>query len=265
MPGTDSWNPQQYDRFVAERSQPPRDLLAMVEPVPGGRAVDLGCGTGAYTVELHEHAEAATTLGLDTSAAMLTEAEGRATDGVTFLRADLRTAPDHGPFDVAYSSAVLHWVPDHDTVVRDLTGALNPGGQLAVTMPANFDHPSHTVAAEVLRRTEFAEAGGAKLVTGPGHHVNPPEHYAELLHRLGYEQQHVRLQVYGHTLESTAQVVEWTSGTLLTPVRSALANDPDRYERFVDQYRERLLAVLGEREPYFYPFKRILFWGRLAA
>ena len=34
------------------------------------------------------------------------------------------------------------------------------------------------------------------------------------------------------------------------------------FERFVERYRGRLLEVIGERSPYFYPFKRILFWGR---
>ena len=31
---------------------------------------------------------------------------------------------------------------------------------------------------------------------------------------------------------------------------------------FVEAYRARLLSVLGDRSPYFYPFKRILLWGR---
>jgi hypothetical protein len=30
----------------------------------------------------------------------------------------------------------------------------------------------------------------------------------------------------------------------------------------VERYRRRLLDVIGEREPYLYTFKRILFWGR---
>jgi trans-aconitate 2-methyltransferase len=196
---------------------------------------------------------------------MLAEAEKLATGEISFQQMDLRDAVGLGPFDVAFSSAVLHWVPDHDQVIRSITEALSPGGQLAVQMPANFDHASHTVAAEVLKRSEFAEAGGAKLVTRPGLHVHPPEHYAELLHQLGYAEQHVRLQVYGHELTDTAQVVEWTSGTLLTPVRSAMATDPDRYDRFVDQYRARLIEVLGDRSPYFFGFKRILFWGRRPA
>ena len=71
----------------------------------------------------------------------------------------------------------------------------------------------------------------------------------------------VRLQVYGHLLESTAEVVEWVRGTTLTRFFKRLP--PELHEPFVDAYRHALLALLGEHTPYFYPFKRILMWGRL--
>ena len=56
-------------------------------------------------------------------------------------------------------------------------------------------------------------------------------------------------------------VVEWVKGTSLTRFRTRL--DDATYEAFLDRYRARLLEVLGDRSPYFYTFKRILFWGRL--
>ena len=38
--------------------------------------------------------------------------------------------------------------------------------------------------------------------------------------------------------------------------------DPELFEQFVDEYRRRLLRAIGDTAPYFYPFQRILFWGR---
>ena len=67
-------------------------------------------------------------------------------------------------------------------------------------------------------------------------------------------------EVYGHHLASTADVVEWVKGTSLTRFKERLS--PDLYEEFVDRYRQRLVAVLGDHRPFFYPFKRILFWAR---
>ena len=45
----DTWDPEKYARFAAERSRPFFDLLDLVTPIPGGRAVDLGCGPGELT------------------------------------------------------------------------------------------------------------------------------------------------------------------------------------------------------------------------
>ena len=70
----------------------------------------------------------------------------------------------------------------------------------------------------------------------------------------------MRLEVYGHELASTDEVVEWVIGTLLTPYRSRLS--PELFAAFLEQYRRRLIEELGERRPYFYGFPRILCWAR---
>jgi trans-aconitate 2-methyltransferase len=70
----DPWDPASYERFAAERNAPFFDLLALVRPIPGGRAADLGCGTGALTAELRRRVQGAETLGVDSSAAMLARA-----------------------------------------------------------------------------------------------------------------------------------------------------------------------------------------------
>ena len=57
MPGGERDRPGLGSRPVlevaAERAKPFFDLLAMVHPVPGGDVIDLGCGTGELTAQLH--------------------------------------------------------------------------------------------------------------------------------------------------------------------------------------------------------------------
>src|SRR5215207_5271929 len=94
MPVTDdTWNPTQYNRFQAERTQPFRDLLAMVAPQPDMHIVDLGCGTGELTAELHRTLHARRTIGIDRSKNMLSRAAahaaGHAADGLNFEHGDL--------------------------------------------------------------------------------------------------------------------------------------------------------------------------------
>lgn len=253
----DAWNPKQYERFRDERRQPFFDLMALVQPQAGMRVVDLGCGTGELTRLLHLHLQARETLGIDRSEAMLAKSGAYAGGTLRFEHADIAAFAAGGPYDLIFANAALQWVPAHHELLPRLTTALTAGGQLAVQVPANHDHPSHLVAAEVAAEAPFRDALGGYVRLSP---VLAPEQYAELLDRLGYREQHVRLQVYGHHLESRDDVVEWVKGTLLTDYQSRLP--ADLYERFLARYRDQLRAHLDDTHPYFYPFKRILLWGR---
>jgi trans-aconitate 2-methyltransferase len=266
MTKQDTWNPAQYRKFGAERARPFEDLLALVNAAPSGRGiehvVDLGCGTGELTARLHEHLDAADTVGVDSSAAMLEKAHPLEQAGLRFELGDIAAFDACGEFDVVFSNAALHWVPDHPRLLGRLRDALRPSGQLAVQVPANGDHASHALPFEIAHEAPFRQAlrdaGDALIEATP---VLTPERYAEALDELGFAEQHVRMQVYGHHLASTADVVEWTKATTLTRYECGLP--PELYVEFVDRYRHRLLDTLGDRSPYFYTFKRVLLWGKL--
>jgi len=256
---TDTWDPQQYDRFREQRRQPFDDLVRLVIPIPGGRAVDLGCGPGGLTAELHRGIRAAETVGIDSSAAMLAQAAAHAGGGLRFELGDLSTYAGRG-LDLVFANASLQWVPDHPALVTRLRQALGPNGQLAFQVPANWDHPSHLLAIEIAGESPFLEAFGGAPPLDHTRSVLPPETYAELLDRLGAAEQHVRLQIYGHHLESAEMVVEWVKGTMLTSFRAALP--PALFEVYLDRYTTRLVERLGTARPYFYAYKRILCWAR---
>lgn len=254
----DTWNPAQYERFKAMRAQPLYDLAALITRRPGLEVVDLGCGTGEMTRWLHQELGAKGTLGIDSSQAMLEKSAHYAAPGLRFEKADIRDfSAAEAAFDLVFSNAALHWLPHHEELIARLTRWLRPGGQLAVQMPDNGDHPSHFIAGEVAREPAFLEA--LKNFAIP-RHVLEPEKYATLLHRLGYEEQVVKVQVYGHLLDSKEEVVEWVKGTLMTDYQKRLS--PELYARFVERYRARLLPRLEDTAPYFYSYRRTFLWAR---
>jgi trans-aconitate 2-methyltransferase len=253
----EGWDPDLYARFAAERRRPFEDLLALVSPIPGGRAADLGCGPGALTRVLHERVRAATTLGIDSSGAMLAKAAAHAGGGVAFERGDIADFAPAAPFDLVFSNAALHWVPDHPSLLERLTRAVAPGGQLAFQVPDNFDHPSHKSAEEVAAQEPYRSA---LADTKHSRHVLAPEAYAAILDRLGYVEHDVRLQIYGQRLPSRADIVAWVEGSLLSEYRRRLA--PETFARFLDDYRETLFAKVADERPFFFTYRRILAWAR---
>lgn len=259
---TDAWDPAIYRQFAAERTQPFIDLLALIQPARFRKAVDLGCGPGELTCVAADQLQCDDMLGIDNSKAMLAEARAHCEPGVRFAHGDLVAWTSNADHDLVLANASLQWVPDHAEVLGRWAAALTPGGQLAVQVPANAHMPSHAVAREVAHTEPFLSAFGSH---GPpsdpvADNVLEPEQYASILFDLGFAQQHVRLQVYPHALASSRSVVDWVRGTTLTRFQRRL--DPQTYADFLAAYEQRLIEVIGDRSPYFFPFRRILLWAR---
>ena len=254
------WSPAQYRKFADERRKPFVDLLDLVEVPPGGlaRGVDLGCGPGELTALAAARLGVDRLVGIDNSPTMLAAAGEHRSEHCEFVEGDLAAWTSGHDHDLVLSSAALHWVPDHAGVLARWTAALAPGGQLAVQVPANADAVPQQLANGVASRPHFADAFGP---AGPppdpvADNVLLPEQYSTVLHSLGFEEQHVRLQVYAHVLSDSRAVVEWVKGSTLLRFQKALPADV--FAQFLDEYERRVVDVLGDGEPYFYPFKRIL-------
>ncbi len=102
------------------------EMLPLLDPQPGERIIDLGCGTGQLTAEIA--AKGAETLGIDASAEMIGQARQNYPK-LKFQLADARTFAVSDPFDAVFSNAALHWIPEAHNVVQSIYRALRPGGR----------------------------------------------------------------------------------------------------------------------------------------
>ncbi len=261
---TDVWDPDRYHRFSEQRARPFRDLVAMVRPCDGGRLLDLGCGSGELTAEAMTTLGAVEALGVDASATMLDRARQLDVAGLDVALGDLADpaaldAVAERPWDVIVANASLQWVPDHVEVLRRWRDLLGPGGQMAVQVPANPDHPSHLAITEVLHAEPFFSLLDGAPPPDPLLSVLAPDRYAEALWAMGATDQRVLVEVYGMEMANSDAVADWTSGTALNRVRAVL--DDERFAEFTERYRALLAEELGGAAPYFYAFKRILMWA----
>ena len=135
-----------------------REVLA---PQPGERVLEVGPGTGYYTLDVAEWvAPGGTVEILDLQEEMLDHtlrrARERGLSNITPARGDARELPyADASFDAAYLVTVLGEIPDQEAALRELARVLRPGGRLVVG--ELFGDP-HWVSPKRLRQR--AEAAG---------------------------------------------------------------------------------------------------------
>ncbi|HET7099502.1 MAG TPA: methyltransferase domain-containing protein [Terriglobia bacterium] len=121
------WKADRYAEhapFVPLLGQPVLDLL---NPQPGERILDVGCGDGALSARVSE--AGAGVVGVDGSPDMVAAAKQR---GIDARLADAFHLSFEAEFDAAFSNAALHWMKrDPDAVLQGVRRSLKPGGRFA--------------------------------------------------------------------------------------------------------------------------------------
>ncbi len=120
-----AWSAAAYARDAGFVPALGAGALALLDPRPGERVLDLGCGEGALTARIA--AAGAEVAGLDPDPSMAAAARRR---GLRVVERDAHEPFGEGEFDAVFSNAALHWMRDPPRVLSNAFAALRPGGRL---------------------------------------------------------------------------------------------------------------------------------------
>ncbi|PWU04551.1 MAG: trans-aconitate 2-methyltransferase [Terriglobia bacterium] len=249
------WDADLYLKFGDERTQPVRDLIHRIQLTNPRRIMDLGCGPGNSTAELRRRWPLSAIAGLDNSPEMIAKAR-ESFPGAQWEVADAASWKPPEPFDLVFSNAMLHWLPDHGRLCRHFMEQVTEGGALAVQVPAHYDSPLHREILDVSHDPmwDAQMAAARQRLTH-----QPPAFYYGTLQPVA---RHVDLweTTYYHVLAGPEAVVEWFRGTGLRPFLEALPGKEER-ARFESLLLERYRVVYPRQNDgkILFPFRRLFF------
>lgn len=174
----EAWNGESGQRWVADADRRDRvlapvadALLAVADPRPGERVLDLGCGCGVTTLAAARAVgPAGSVTGVDLSAPMLGLARERRDDDalshVDFVQGDAQVHDVGGPYDLAMGRFGTMFFADPVAAFTNVGRALRPGARLCLaTWQPLADNEWLIVPGTVLLRYGKLPAGAGD---GPG-------------------------------------------------------------------------------------------------
>jgi SAM-dependent methyltransferase len=124
----------EYEAYVGRWSRGvAREFLAWLAVPSGGRWLDVGCGTGAFSETILALAEPSRVTGIDASEGYVAHARKRVRDGrARFVRADAQHLPfGDDAVDAAASGLVLNFLPRPGLGLAEMARVVRDGGVAA--------------------------------------------------------------------------------------------------------------------------------------
>jgi trans-aconitate methyltransferase len=118
------WDAQRYQSQHSYVFKHGEGLVDLLDPKPGERILDLGCGSGQLTARIAE--AGATVIGMDLSPDMIAQARANYPE-IDFRIGDAAAFEVEEPVDAVFSNAVLHWVQNAEAAIERVHRALKPG------------------------------------------------------------------------------------------------------------------------------------------
>ena len=148
-------------------------MLDMADIISTDHIIDIGCGTGASTIEAARRAPAGKVLGVDISDPLLARAAQRAkavgVQNASFLLADAQThdfSPQH--FDVLVSRLGMSFFSDTVAALKNLSNGLNDHGRMVFVCWASVaQNPWFDVPRKAAEERLGAQPKGDPTAPGP--------------------------------------------------------------------------------------------------
>ena len=253
-PITHEFDGRKYEKASAHQREWGTKLIAELDLHGTERILDLGCGDGALSARIADLVPNGEVTGIDASRGMIEAAQPKGRKNLRFLLMDIDELNYVEQFDVVFSNATLHWIKDHERLLRNAGRALRKGGRLRFNF-AGDGNCSHffSVVREAMSAEEFAVhfAGFDWPWYTPS-----VEEYSALMDASGLDNGRVWGENADRYFPDAEEMIKWIDQPSLVPF---LAHVPDRAKpRFREYVVKRMIEETRQDDGRcFETFRRI--------
>jgi trans-aconitate 2-methyltransferase len=147
---------KKYEKASEHQKEWGTKLIAELNLKGYESVLDLGCGDGSITAQIAALLPEGEVLGIDASEGMISAALPKERQNLTFRRIDINDLDFNEQFDIVFSNATLHWIKDHNRLLRNVGRSLRPGGLLRFNFAGEGNCSNFfSVIQEAMARQEF--------------------------------------------------------------------------------------------------------------
>jgi trans-aconitate methyltransferase len=232
------WNAANYAANSVVQQTWARELIARLALRGDEHVLDVGCGDGKVTAEIARAVPRGAVVGIDASKEMVAFARktfpASKHSNLNFKICDARKMLFKNKFDVFFSNAALHWVDDHEAILRGAAWVLKPGGQIIISCGGKGNaHDVFLMLRPEMRLRRWRDF--FRRMPRP-YFFYAPGDYEKWLPKFGFKINALKLAPKDVTYDGANGFATWLRTTWLPYV-----------QRVPEQLREEFIAAVTQR------------------
>jgi trans-aconitate 2-methyltransferase len=232
------WNAADYAANSLVQQTWAREIIAKLKLRGDENILDVGCGDGKVTAEIARAVPRGLVDGVDASPQMIKFAKktfpAKKFPNLEFQVMDARKIKFTRRFDLIFSNAALHWVDDHEKILRGAAAVLKSGGRLVVSCGGKGNAQDVFVALRPEIKLKHWREFFRKMPTP--YFFYAPDDYKKWLPKFGFKIQKLKLAPKDATYHGAEGFATWLRTTWIPYV-----------QRVPENLREEFIAAVTQR------------------
>ncbi|MCL2157571.1 MAG: methyltransferase domain-containing protein [Methanobrevibacter sp.] len=214
-------------------------LISELELKRNELILDLGCGDGVLTEQLSLLVPNGKVIGIDASMGMIQTAKKCKKDNLSFIPMDINDMAFINDFDIIFSNAALHWVKNHEKLLKNSLAALKPNGIIRWNFAGEGNCSNFfDIVKSVMNENEYKEYF---IHFEWPWYMPSKEEYEKLIAKAGFRNVHIAYENADRYFADSDEMTKWIDQPSIVPFIKCI---PDRQK---ESFRNEVIDRMIER------------------